>query len=158
MHACGCRTPSSGPRVVAPRRSRATPSRVVCAAAPDDQEPPAFSFAPNERSAAGYTAGDSAGQNNIFAGVCPPSLYCPILRSLSCCPVEPKVYVAGGDADGTQAVASISAKYTATGAAMALVLCLLVARFSAAPAVGDAARLSVYEARFAAELRLADGQ
>ena len=57
-------------------------------------------------------AGDSAGQSNIFA-------------------VEPKTYVAGSSADKTDT--SVANKYVATGAAMALALGLLVARFSTPP-------------------------
>lgn len=52
---------------------------------------------------------DSAGQSNIFA-------------------VEPKTYVQGSDADTTDT--AVSNKYVATGAAMTLVLMLLVAKFS----------------------------
>jgi hypothetical protein len=45
--------------------------------------------------------------------------------------VEPKTYVAGSSADKTDT--SVANKYVATGAAMAVVLGLLVATFSVPP-------------------------
>lgn len=78
-------------------------------------------------------SGDSAGQSNIFA-------------------VEPKTYLAGSSADKTDT--SVSNKYVATGAAMALVLGLLVARFSgpADYSYANPIALSEYVQMFAGEL------
>jgi hypothetical protein len=63
--------------------------------------------------------------------------------------VEPKTYVAGSSADKTDT--SVANKYVGTGAAMALVLGLLVARFSSPPdfSYDNARTLTEYVALFA---------
>ncbi len=65
--------------------------------------------------------------------------------------MEPKTYVAGSSADKTDT--SVANKYVATGAAMALVLGLLVARFSSPVdySYANPRTLTEYAQQFSAE-------